>query len=734
VPVYRASATILLKSSQEQSVSKSDLMEGFGLSPEVRNIENQTFIIKSKKTIRKAIDRLDFGVEYFRHGRLKDTEIYNQTPFIVEFDSTHPQLLNVPFYIFCEDPQTVTIELLTEGSSRHIFKESKNAGYSGPVNYTQTIKWDEWVSTPNFSFRLKKISEQVCSPGVKHFFKFQSHDRIAGMFRGRLGVGAYREGSSIMNISVSGTSPGKLTRFLEELCQVIMEHSLERKNDMATRSLAFIKSQLETVSDSLKVVQDEMLAFRKSNRFMVPSEYSQKILDDYFEEEQNLQLLRVKKDYYNLIKDKLANNPQSEDFLLPAVSEDNNGLVNQLVLQLFTLKEEYDLLSKEADSTNPYLNTLSSKISITKENLNGAINQVLNNIDIQEKELRNKLKKAILEINELPDLEKEYYDIDRNYKLNDAIYTFLLQKHSENQIAKASNTPDNEVIDSPYVSGILSPDRKGNYSKALILALLIPAGIIVLREWLNTKVRGKEDLESLSPSVPMMGVVMHNKTEIQDLVHEQPHSVITEAFRSLRTKIKFMSCEHPSKVITVTSTNTGEGKTFCAQNMAAVFSISGKKTALLGFDMRKPRLSELYQLDNQTGLSNLLTNQASFEDILYETNHKNLYILPAGPIPPNPSELISSENTTRLFQQLREQFEVIIIDSPPVGLVADARMLMDYADCHLFVVRANYTNKEHMGYTINNLLAENIKNLGLILNDVSHKDKGYGYYSAEYYG
>jgi capsular exopolysaccharide synthesis family protein len=734
IPVYRASTTILLKSTQNRSLAQSNLIEGFGLSPEMRNIENQIFIIKSKKLVKKAVDMSDFSVEYFRAGHFKDSEIYHNSPFIVEFDSLHPQMVNVPIYLSCDQNNIVKIEVHTEGTYTHIFKTGRNTGNTGPVDYIKTVKWGQQVTTPFFSFKIKKLNDQVCAPDSKFFFRFRPNSQTANSFRSRLSVNSNSEGSSIMNISVSGTTPGKMVTFLNNLNIVIMENSLERKNDKATRTLSFISDQLKKISDTLQTVQKELLDFRKLNHFVLPTEYSQIITDRYLEKEKQLGILRIKKEYYKYIQQKIKEDSKSEDFMLPAVSDEANSMVNQMILQLIDLKDEFETLNSDADNPNPYIISLSQKISIAENNLKTVIDLVIKNFELKENEIRNDLTKTIEEIKSLPDMEREYADIERNYKLNDAIYTFLLQKHSENQIAKASNTPDNEVIDSPSLTGLVSPNTKNNYSKAFIIALLLPVGIIVLRELLNTKVRGKEDLEHLQEKLPILGFIMHSKNEVQDIIHEQPHSVISEAFRSLRTKIKFMSCESKTWAITITSTNTGEGKTFCAQNLASAFSISGKKTALLGFDMRKPKLSELFNLKNETGLSNYLSNQAEFEDICYETKYDNLYIVPSGAIPPNPSELISNNKTEELFKILREKFEVIIIDTPPIGLVADARILMDYSDCHLYVVRANYTDKEHMGYSLNNLMLENISHMGLILNDIPLKDKGYGYYSAEYYG
>ncbi len=734
IPVYKASTTILLKSEQDRAMSQSDLIEGFGLSPEMRNIENQIFIIQSKKLIKKAVDLSDFGVEYYRAGHFKDSEIYHSTPFIIEFDSLHPQLINVPIYLSCDENGKVHLEINTEGTYTHIFKTQRTAGSTGPIDYSVTTGWGEQITTPYFSFKLKKLNDQVCEPDSRYYFQFRPHSQIANLLRSSLSVNSYSEGSSIMNISVAGSSPGKLITFLNNLNIVIMENSLERKNDKATRTLSFIDRQLKNVADTLNIVQKKLLDFRKSNHFVLPSDYSQIVTERYLEKEKELSILRIKKEYYLYIQDKLNINSKSEDFMLPAVSDETNGMVNQMIMQLIDLKDEYETVASNAANPNPYISSLSQKISIAEKNLKTAIDMVITNIELKEKEIRTDLEKTTNEIKLLPDLEREYADIERDYKLNDAIYTFLLQKHSENQIAKASNTPDNEVIDSPSITGLISPNKKNNYSKAFIVALLLPIGLIVLREVLNTKVRGKEDLEHLQEDIPILGFIMHNKNNIQDIIHEQPHSVISEAFRSLRTKIKFMSCESKTWAITITSTNTGEGKTFCAQNLSSAFAISGKKTVLLGFDLRKPRLSELFNLNDQAGLSNYLSGQIEFNDICYKTKYDNLFIVPSGAIPPNPSELISNNKTKQLFDILREKFDVIIIDTPPIGLVADARILMDYADCHLYVVRANHTDKEHMGYSLNNLLLENVNHMGIILNDIPLKEKGYGYYSAEYYG
>ena len=734
VPVYKASATLMLKGSEQKTLSQADLMEGFGLSPEMRSVENQSFIIRSRNIIKKAIDRLDFGVSYFQEGRFKNSELYNSCPYSVEFDSIHPQLINIPIGVTFLPNKQVKLTIETEGGALHSFAKDEYAGRIGVLSYEKIVKEGEWMTEDALSFCIKRKANVSIVSGTKYHFVFKSHKQLTSEYRGSLSVAPYREGSSILFISSVGTSPGKIVHFLDVLCEVILEHNLDRKNDMATRSIDFIETQLEMVSDTLDKVQNRLSSYRKAKRFMGPSEFSQKLADKYYETESKLKMLAMQIEYYEYLQKNISNAGDVEQFMLPAVNNENTGLVSELVTQLIELQKELEMMKGAAEQDNQYVMALNNRIEVTVDLLNKAINQVLRNYGLEKKRIDKELGAILADMEKLPELEKDYLLIDRTYKLNDAIYTFLLQKHSETQISKASNVPDNEVIDNASISAIVSPNKSSDYKKGLMLALLIPAVFIGLKEFFNTKVRSKDDLKHLVPNVPIVGMVVHSKSGAENVIQDQPHSVISESFRSIRTKLKFMAGTADVKVITLTSSNTGEGKTFCAQNIASVFGISGKKTVLVGFDMRKPRLTALFELQGEAGLSNYYIGQNTVEEIVFSAQQENVYVVPAGPIPPNPSELIVGDKTNALYEYLRKEFDVIVIDSPPIGLVADARLLMHHSDCNLFVVRSNYTSKEHMVHTIDGLIGEDVKNFGVILNDISNDEKGYGYYSAEYYG
>ena len=732
--VYRASVTMLFKDSPERNLTQTSLMEGFGLSPEMRSIENQSFIIRSNKMVRRAIDLLDFGVSYYSKGRLKDTEIYGNVPFQIRFDSLHPQLLNTPIHLQFLANGKIKVSVLTDGAPLHNYTTGSVHGHSGPLTFDKTVDWNEAIQSSAFSFLVKPSSAENSVKVGEYYVVFNSHESITNQFRAGLTVTNYREGSSIIFIGTSGEQPQKLVRFLDVFSEIIVVNNLERKNDMANRSLEFIQRQLVQTSDTLKVMQQRLMNFRRNNRFLIPSEMSQRLSSEFYDKEKEMMALDLNYDYFVILKNRLLQNQVDEnDYLLPAFASDNAGFIRQMVMDHLAIVNEISLLKGMGGATNPYQMELAKKLKLSQETLVIVIEKQLETINLQKNDINKHVALLNSKISDLPALERDFLALERTYKLNDAIYTFLLQKNSETQISKASNIPDNEILDQAAINAIVSPTKSSNYSKAIMLGFVIPALLIGLLEFFNVKIRGRDELTELFQDVPIVGSIIHSKEAGENVVLDNSNSVIAESFRSLRARLKFLMSQVSGNVISITSTNTGEGKTFCALNLAAVFAISGKKTALVGFDMRKPRLSNVFNVTNQPGISGFLIDQVDIRDIIIPTSHENLFVLPAGMVPPNPSELISSQKTLELFKYLRENFDIIIIDTPPVGLVSDARIIMDMADCHLFVVRAGVTNREHYALTMANLLAEDISCLGLIFNDVSAAHNGYGYYSSGYY-
>ncbi|MFW6268080.1 MAG: GumC family protein, partial [Marinilabiliaceae bacterium] len=580
-PVYRGSVTMLLKTEREQVMKEVDLMEGFGLSPEVRKIENQSFIMRSQKTVGEAIDRLDFHISYFADGRFKDTELYHSAPFKIEMDKSQPQILETPIHINYLENGKIKISASAESGILHHFGEGENVDRVASFSFEKEVEMGEKVEHAGFAFRIVPNEEAISKNVEDYYIKFHSQSRLTSQYRSRVSVNNYREESSIVFIDATGHNPRKIERFLNVLSDVIIENNLERKNDMATRSLEFIQQQLKSVEDTLNQTQQKLMDFRKRNRYMVPSDYASRMSDDFLEKEKELRMLELKRDYFDRLRKRLRNENISEDYLLSAYSDDA-GLVNQMVDRYIDVYSEMKVLEKDAGTSNPYYGELRQRQNVTSDLLLQAIDKRMESLDIRKKEIQGQINEISGRMGDLPELDKEYLELERAFDLNDAIYTFLLQKNSETQIAKASNVPDNEILDEASVSGVVSPDKRGNYGKALLLAFLFPGVVIGLREMLNSKVRDRDEMEMLAGDFPNMGNIVRNKMQAENVIREAPNSLMSESFRSLRTKIRFMSTDSNYQTILVTSTNTGEGKTFCSMNLASVFAISGKKVALLG--------------------------------------------------------------------------------------------------------------------------------------------------------
>ncbi len=732
--IYKASVTIMLKGEETRAMTRTALIDGIGLSPETNSLESQTMILKSKKVVTKAINLLDFEIDMYSNGIIMDYSLYPHSPFTVIMDSTHQQLVNTPINIKPLPDHRLQISINTENSALYNYKTDQYGGGSGLVNFQKTVTYGETIETPYCKFSITKTPQSNLNEEVEYYFYFRSLDWLTNEYRSRINVSPLSEGSFIINVSATGENPYKLTAFLNSLSKVYLEDNLDRKNDIAVRTLDFINKQLLQIADTLKTTQKKLMAFRLNNIYSAPDEMASMLADQYLDLEKQNKLLCLSQSYYTELNHHLKEDPLSDDYLLPAFSQDANPFILALIKELLTLNNEYELIKSKTNDTNPYLADLKVKIDVGKQNLITALDKLLKSNSLEEAKLASQMKELDVQMNQLPESEKEYLNIERAYKLNDAIYTFLLQKQSETEITKASNAPDNEIIDSAFINGIVAPNKQSDQKRSLLLALFIPVAIIFLKEYLSTKVRNKSEIENIAPFIPIYGFIPQSKFKSQNVIDSDPISNIAESFRGLRTRLKFVLNDNKSKIILVTSTNTGEGKTFCALNLASAYAISGKKTALIGFDLRKPRLTELFNHQKHMGISHYLIGQASYDEIQFKSDEHSPVIFPSGVIPPNPSELISHERTKEFFDLLQNDFDYIIVDSPPIGIVTDARILLEYCQYTLYVIRANKTDKEHLKATMQNLEDDNITSVGIIFNDINKSTGGYGHYSEKYYG
>jgi capsular exopolysaccharide synthesis family protein len=315
-------------------------------------------------------------------------------------------------------------------------------------------------------------------------------------------------------------------------------------------------------------------------------------------------------------------------------------------------------------------------------------------LEILIAESANKVSSIDTVINKLPTLERAFIRIQRKFDLNNTVYTYLLEKRAESGIARASNIPDNRIIDtaSRFSPAQIRPKSKFNLSIAFILGLIFPVAGIVLIDFFNDKVIDKKDIEKMT-KVPIIGYVSHSDGKSEIPVIENPGSSLAESFRSIRTAIKYYVKENSNPVIIISSTISSEGKTFIAINLATITAMLGKKVLLIGLDLRKPRINKVLAFENSPGMSTFLSGNCKYEDVIKSTQVENLYYAPSGPIPPNPAELIEAENMRFFIEAAKKEYDYVIIDTPPVAIVTDTFLLAPYIDLSLFIVRQRYTSR-----------------------------------------
>ncbi|MCU4165545.1 GumC family protein [Carboxylicivirga caseinilyticus] len=723
-PTYRASISLLIEEKGEK-MPTGNMMEGFGLTPGQQNIENQMAVLTSWDVIKETVDQLDFHLSYFIQGRMKHTEVYHDEPFTVFFDSLHQQILNTPIYLEFINKNEYRLKVHTENSGTYIYKDNRNGSGIGPMNFEQSFRFGEVIDMPWGRFKIEN-HKGTSSSQQEIYFIFNHPQSIAASYKSTLRTFRANETSSIIRVSVTGKNNLKNTIFLNQLAKVFIAKNLEQKNQIATNTIKFIEEQLGVISDSLYLTGSELSNFRTSNQIQSVSAKSEYLFSGLQDMEQQLAQYEITKQYYNYLINYFSNDFSGNEVIAPAQYDVGNNLLSEQISQIMelnsqrlsmrgTFSEDLNLANREVETqievaTKTLLKTINGQLDI----INETINRINSNKEKNEKELYS-----------LPETERKLLGIERKFELNNEVYTFLLRKRSEAQIQKASNTPDHKVLEAAQSNGMIAPNVSGNYKNGLMIGLILPLAFIGLRQLLNNKILDEEDIKKITQS-PIIGQILHNSKEESNVVQHHPKSVITESFRRVRTRLDFLTQDIPCPVVSVTSSIPGEGKTFCALNIAAALAISGKKTVILGFDLRKPGLNKLVDTHKATGISNYLIGKATYDEIKVKHQQNNLTIIPSGDIPPNPSELISSPKTQTLFEELKKEFDIIIVDTPPMGIVSDPFLLARHADSLIFLVRQNHSIKKITEQTLRNISEEGIKNVGILLNDLSMK-KGYGY-------
>jgi capsular exopolysaccharide synthesis family protein len=740
-PIYIVEASLLIKAEKETANPVSDLLYGeefFGRN--ATNLENEAALLQSSGLIKKTLDDLELSISYFLEGKVRHDELYTSSPIKLEVLS---ESSNIPYkeIIKCIiiDKKQYQLEYLDERSIGQKLLE-KFTGAKPPkimLDPDKKHKFGDTVKIDGFGFYIN-LDEELYKENRENSILFELHHSksLTKSYRSLLEVTPLSLDSSVLNISMESDVPDKTIDFINILIGNYIDGELERKNHAALKTIEFIDTQINYMSDSLALMEDRLEDFKKENKAIDLSEEGTKL----YGMNQSLNTEKAELMVSNKFLDDLLTYVQSNSLsqlILPSSMGINEPVLNELVQQLMDLQEEVSIMTGNRNLNNPMIRLKQQEIEGLKANLLENIRTIRATNEYKLNEINSRLGFVNSSLRNLPSAERKLIDIQRNYDLNEELYLFLMQKRAEAGIAKASNAADYRVIDSAEIRGVapVRPSPILNYALAIFLGLSIPIIMLFLHGLINRKIGSKEKLESLT-QIPLLGVVAHNSTKSNAVVaHEFPRSSVSESFRSLRSNLRYMINDDPGgKVFLVTSSVSGEGKSFCAKNLAYIFSNFGKKVVLINADMRKHYSYEDYGVEISTGLSEYLASMCSLEEVLNTTKFENFYLITAGGLAPNPSELLINGRFDTLVSTLSQSFDYIILDTPPIGILADGIELMKNSHVNLFIVRHDYTFLDHIK-ELEDLCANNqIKNGALIYNDVKLKKHkyGYGYYDENY--
>jgi tyrosine-protein kinase Etk/Wzc len=733
VPVYKVSTYLLIR-DEENPLDPQNFV-GASLYGNPYKLQNEIGLIQSKGIAKRVLQELSFYVSYYRDDRFRSVDLYSSSPFVVVMDSAFEQPLGVRFRVsFINDTL-----IIINASSKEVVDHSYSLNTSNSIipnfEFHDTTSFGRLCGNQFCRFRILPNFEKLSqiTSHTNYSFQFFNLSQLIGRFR--INEVEASKNSSILQISLKCSNAQQGVDYLNKLTGVFLARGIERDDRIALSTISFIDEQLKGITDSLRYSEAKLERFRAEKGvtnidYQAQQTYEQ--LEDF--QDQQAQLM-VKSKYYSYLRDYLQKNNQVNNLIAPSSMDINDPLLNNLIIELTRLYAERTEMSFNTIKDNPYIRSLELKIADIKAKLIENIDNIISASDISLREIQTRIVAIESTMSKLPESQREFLVIDRKFKFNDAIYTYLLTKRAEVQISKASNIPSNEIIDDASIEDfqMVSPNIRMNYVIALLLGLFIPAAIVYLRDYFNTRISNKQEIQSIT-GVPVIGHILHNAHKTSTVVNDYPNALISESFRSLRTNFQFLSQPGENNVVLLTSIIKGEGKSFTSVNLGTVFAKAGKRVVIIDFDLRKSKIKQYLGIDTNEGLSFYLSSHAALPHIIFPSGIANLDVIPSGPIPPNPLELISSDQTARLFEELKKSYDLIIIDSPPIALVSDGLLLLKYANIRLIVVRQHYTPRNLFTSVLNDLEKREISSLHIVLNDDKEGINGYGYGYGYGYG
>ncbi|MCG1036546.1 GumC family protein [Polaribacter sargassicola] len=717
VPQYSASTTIMIKEDESSGISQelSALSDMGFVGKNSNNTDSEVIIIKSRKIISKVVESLQLNLSYFIDGRVKKTELYKNSPIELVFNDKN-------FLKENKNNSSFIIEL--KGEEKFDIKNTEDVLIS-------SHKFKEDVDLGFGAFKVIKTKDFVNNKNNRIFVVLSNKLNTVESYRRALMVDVSSQSSNVVNLSITNSLPHKAEAFLDELVKQYNQDAINDKSKVSEITKNFIDERLAIIGKDLSKIQDSVKNFRTKNKISGLSSEGEIALENASSNNEQIIELRSELALSEGILKNITNN--SDQTLPPNLGLKDLG-ISESIIKYNSLVNRKNNLGLSAGVMNPALIKFKNEVAISKSNLEKSVKYHILSLRAQLEELNKYASVVNKKVSAIPGLEREFIDIARQQEIIANLYSYLLKKKEETAITLAVTASNAKIIDYAYSGGAVSPDVNGSYIKAIFIALLIPVIIIYLKNLLDTKIHTRKDIEDAT-TIPFLGDIPHDDSKKKIIIGESDvRSSTAEAFRLIRTNLDFMlpsmskSGTGEGKTIFITSTTSGEGKSFISINLASVLSLSNKKVLLLGMDLRAPKITSYLGIEERKGITNFITdNKLSLKDLKFNIPEiKGLDIIASGVIPPNPAELLLTDRVEELFKEVRKEYDYIIVDTAPVNLVTDTLLISKYSDIFLYVTRANYLDKRMLVVPETLYTEKKLPNMAVLLNDTDIT-KGYGY-------
>ena len=720
MPQYYTEAKVLIESSSADNAY--GFMQGFGAGMDYMNTNNQLLILGSYDLINRTVQNLSFGVDFYTRGHFRTHSLYGREPIAINIQYADAQLYGREFRFIPIDNNNFEI-VFEDEFSKELFPDFKIRGQYG-------------VPFENFLMFATIDKLYLPTENIEFLFRFRDFYSLEEEFASRLQLSYIGEMSSVISVSLTGNVVARDRDFINALCEEFLEANLEEKNEEATRTINFINEQLAYIFDSLQTSENRLRQYRRQNNMVDINAYASSVLSKLSALDAQRSELTLKEAYFDELAEYLKESVSVERLVAPS----SIGVSDLVLLDLVSKFNELQQKRGDLGEKNPQYERYSKRMDEVRSTMLEVLENV-RKIHRMERDAFEKEYMAVMsDLQDLPEKELMMINFERAYKINDNYYTFLLQKQSEAQIRKASNVPDNKILQKARVrhSPVNGGDKMKIYLFFVVIGLLIPAAYIILKELLNTTIRDERDVVKLT-NIPVLGTIRHvdeSGAKVQTV--EKPKSLFTEGFRLIRSRVEFISKRKTDISVLITSAESGDGKTHFAINLSGVYSLVSDKVVLVDMDIRNPKLSQKLGYKNAKGLVHVLIGEATLDEVLIKDDKElGFHFLPAGIVPPNPAELVGSEEMMKLLEELKQRYDYRIIDTSPLGLVSDAYALTGVTDVNLLITRVFKSDKLFFKNFIEQVQQDNVNNPYIVLNDlqVSKNGKyGYGKYGYGKYG